>query len=536
MTVQSGEIVVVSPDPRRLIEGLRDTGYQSWTAVEDIIDNSIAAGAKNINILFKMDIDGKITVFFVDDGCGMTRDELIEAMKYGSKTRPNPASLGKFGLGLKTASTAFCRHLSLVSRANGDAKYHKATWDLDHVAISGRWELILSNPIQEELEILQEVAGDGSGTVVVWRTVDRLMRDYAEPGGVTQKNALDRIVKRLSDHCAMVFQRFLDPADDRAETVVIKFDGKPVSAWDPFCSKISNLVIDEEIEFEQSDGSKPSCLLRAFIVPNRFEFDIDAERDAARIKNEYQGIYIYRENRLIHGPDWMTMFIKEPHYTLLRVEFSFDHTLDDEFHIDIKKSQILLDKSLFDHIRDKSLPGARREAKKRYNAGRNRDTQIQSEKIHDVSNKAIHQAAAEVRESIIEVVDDENDTVDITNRYGKVRVTLRILSPERSGEIHVQAVDSLQDGVLWEPCLIDGNNSVRINRSHEYYPRVYLPNRNSSTTIQGLDSFLWALCEAEYSTVNEKTLYYFEEMRREVSRILRRLVEELPEPEYDTSD
>src|SRR5271166_5472830 len=110
----------VPPDPTRMIEGLRDTGYQFNTAVADLIDNSIAANASVIDVAVAMDYKGNIAVSICDDGIGMNKEALISAMKYGSPPRPDPSSLGKFGLGLKTASTAFCRRLSVITRADAN--------------------------------------------------------------------------------------------------------------------------------------------------------------------------------------------------------------------------------------------------------------------------------------------------------------------------------------------------------------------------------------------------------------------------------
>src|SRR5690606_23413751 len=129
---------------------------------------------------------------------------------------PDPSSLGKFGMGLKTASTAFCRKLSVTSRPSGDVTPQRATWDLDHVVHAGRWELLLSDPPEEDLNHLEEIAPDHSGTVVVWEKVDRLLKSYSSPGGKHAQNALNRYVDGLRDHVAMVYQRFLDPDDGRA--------------------------------------------------------------------------------------------------------------------------------------------------------------------------------------------------------------------------------------------------------------------------------------------------------------------------------
>jgi hypothetical protein len=194
----------VLPDPKRVIEGLRDTGYQIETAIEDIIDNSIAAEATKIEVNLEMDIAGNVEVRIADNGYGMERDELIDAMRYGSKIRLNPASLGKFGLGLKTASTAFCRQLSVISKTSKGTEYAKATWDLDHVAKVGKWELALSAPSKDELKRLQKVASDGSGTLVVWDKVDRLLKNYADPGGAFARKALDKVADNLIAHSSMI--------------------------------------------------------------------------------------------------------------------------------------------------------------------------------------------------------------------------------------------------------------------------------------------------------------------------------------------
>ena len=125
------------PDPERIVNGLRDTGYNFNTAVADIVDNSIAANATKINIDVMMDPNMTIKVYFTDNGCGMDLDGLKNAMKYGSKERAEKNSLGKFGLGLKTASTAFCKQFSLISRNAADAPLQKVQWDLDYIAENG---------------------------------------------------------------------------------------------------------------------------------------------------------------------------------------------------------------------------------------------------------------------------------------------------------------------------------------------------------------------------------------------------------------
>jgi hypothetical protein len=293
------EIVKRPPDPERMIEGLRDTGYKFNTAIADIIDNSIAAGATLVDLSILMDLRNNARVSIADNGEGMDRDGLINAMTYGSKRRSDPSSLGKFGLGLKTASTAFCRRLTVISRPGAKAPPLEAVWDLAYVAEHG-WELQLSDePDVEALEHLNEVAAGSAGTVVLWTQVDRLIKDYQSPGGSHAQNALNRSVAQLKSHLSMVFQRFLDPSDTRARTVDIRVNGEKVLAWDPFCTGIADKVGDDAVKVEVADGREAQFTLRAFILPRKEEFASDAALKQSRLGNDTQGIYIYRENRLI---------------------------------------------------------------------------------------------------------------------------------------------------------------------------------------------------------------------------------------------
>ena len=124
--------IILEPDPSRVMEGLRDTGYNFNTAMADLIDNSIAADATIIKVKVDMDPRGEVKVYLADNGHGMNFEDLKNAMRYGSEKRSDPSSLGKFGLGLKTASTAFCRCLSILSKSQ-DSDYNKVQWDLDEI-------------------------------------------------------------------------------------------------------------------------------------------------------------------------------------------------------------------------------------------------------------------------------------------------------------------------------------------------------------------------------------------------------------------
>ena len=525
--------IMLPPDPARVMEGLRDTGYDFNTAIADIIDNSIAASASKVDILLQRDPSGEVFVYIADDGCGMDFEGLKNAMKYGSAERADKASLGKFGLGLKTASTAFCRCLSVISRGL-DGVTRKVQWDLDHIAQTGAWNLRQPDISEDEQEYLDGTAGSGTGTLVVWEKIDRLLNDYKTKSAA--KTALSRIEQALEFHIAMVYQRFLDENDTRATNISITLNGRKMKPWDPFCKgeKNQTVLYSEDLEIDMPDAIEtPVLTINAVLIPRKDEFSSSEAAVKAKVSNDMQGFYVYRENRLIHYGDWMGMFMKEPHGTLLRVELSFDHMLDEAFHVDIKKSRILLNEEIFAYIKDQVMPAPRRAADERYRMGTKKIVEAAGKDAHDASNRSIEEKAKGVENSKVTVKNPETGEVEITNQQGTFRHRITIHHVDKPGQYRVIPVQSLDNGFLWEPTLVDGKKAVEINMSHPYYQKIYYPVLQQNVLVTGMDSLLWALAEAELSTFNEETKEQYEDMRFLVSKTLRKLVADLPEPELN---
>lgn len=523
-------LVTVAPDVARISEGLRDTGYDFNTAIADIIDNSIAAEASLVDIRIVVDFAGSIVISVGDNGSGMDRPALINAMKYGSPKRPSAKSLGKFGLGLKTASTAFCRRLSVISQTS-HAVPLRATWDLDVMAARNSWDLEITSPSDDEIQLLNIAARNESGTVVIWESVDRILNGYKDPTAPPLKKAVARLVKQLQDHISLVYQRFLDPNDSRERTVTIVLNDEQVEAWDPFCiTETKEPVASVTQVLELPDGTKTSFIIKAFILPRKEEFTSDEARVAARVSNERQGVYVYRENRLIHGPDWMGMFKQEPHYSLMRVELSFDHTLDAAFQVDIKKSRINLNSDLYEWLRDKILAAPRREAEIRYRRGVASTATGSGALLHASSSNVIHQKAAALTKAEVNIVDADTGQVTVNNNSGITTATMKIVDSADSGSIHITTAPTLEHGALWEPSIGRGSAAaVSLNTGHPFYSKAYLPNKENSPVIQALDYLLWALAQAELNNVNDANKDAFEEFRIEVSRNLKKLVADLPD-------
>lgn len=519
------------PDPTRSIEAWRDTGYDFNMAVADIIDNSIAAEAKNISILLEKKLGSdEFYLYIADDGIGMNEDELINAMRYGSKERPNRKSLGKFGFGLKTASTSFCRRLGVVSRGS-DNIVRKVQWDLDHVAEKGEWMLELPDVINDETEYLDETAVSGTGTLVIWEKIDRLFKS-ANP----KKQTINNTIESLKFHVGMTFQRFLDHDDVRENNVNITINGSSILPWDPFCKQEESVQIAYESNevVEKPDGTSSSLFIRACILPRKEEFSSPEAAKAAKVSTDMLGFYIYRENRLIHHGGWLRMYTSEPHSSLLRVELSFDYTLDEAFKIDVKKSRIILDDEIYDYIKNRILPAPRKLAADRYRIGIKKGIQNNGP-IDEPGDSHIDPIATTLPGPFITVPEptppEGIGDVMIDNIPGKIHI--HHPDPDKPSKYRIIPVESIDDGLLWEPVATVPSSTlgIRINQTHPFYQKIYFPFREHKVIIIGLDSLLWALCHAELSTYKDtETRELYEDMRYIVSRDLRKLVEDLPEP------
>lgn len=517
------------PDPERTISGLRDTGYDFNTAVADIVDNSIAAEATNVYVNVIMTPDMQIHVSVADDGYGMSPEGLQNAMKYGSKAREDKSSLGKFGLGLKTASTAFCKRLIVISRAKGSDIVEKAQWDIDYIAETNKW-LLQRPPLEaDEKDLFEEYTNGKAGTLVIWDKVDRLQtKEYRN-----LKSAQNNLEKKIDDlrfHLSMVFQRFLDHDDNRARNVNIFLNTKAIEPWDPFCvsEPESKLLQEQTVPVDIQGEHIGEFHVAAYVIPRKEDFSTPEAAKKARGNNDYQGFYIYRENRLIHSGNWLGFFAKEPHLSLLRVDFSFSHELDELLSVDIKKSRILLIGELSEFLTG-FLAAPRREAQNIYRKGETTKLNKDGQGAHAPSNTNINEKAPEVEAS--KITQTGENQAKIENQNGVFTKAISISNSTDPKQNRVIPVPTIDGGALWEPALVDGQHAVKINQSHPYYKKVYGPILSKSVLVEGMDALLWALAEAENSTCNDNTLENYEDMRYMVSRILKRLVADLPDLE-----
>lgn len=324
---------LITPDAGAMIESLRAFGYHLETSIADIIDNSISADSQNVWIDCTWCGENS-TISIRDDGHGMTEESLKTAMRPGSK---NPLQvrdakdLGRFGLGLKTASFSQCRRLTVGSKAEGHEPAVRY-WDLDDVNHCGEWRL--GKPKKETCpQIFSVLDQMRSGTIVFWEKIDRMIKG-TEPDNKKHQDRFFEQLDVLKDHLGMVFHRYLE----KNKPLILTLNGKEIKAWDPF---LRNHASTQHLPTEYVKYCGENIIVRPFILPHRSKLTDDSYEQAGGPGgwNEQQGFYIYRNMRLIVPGDWLGLgFRKEQHTKLARIMVDIPNTFDGDWKIDVKKS------------------------------------------------------------------------------------------------------------------------------------------------------------------------------------------------------
>lgn len=248
---------VVRPNPADLIESLRDFGYTLPTAIADLVDNSITADASNIAVT--LDSTSKQPhIALVDDGRGMSEDRLVEAMRLssvGPSAHRDAKDLGRFGLGMKTASLSQGQCFTVVTKHRGKVAVRQ--WNLAHVRTAGEWQL-LKSATPTAARYASALESQRSGTAVVIEDLDRV--SFLAGSAGDRATHLSDTLHSLRLHLGMVFHRFI--TEDRLSISIGK--GK-VPAWDPYLSGKST-----ELPTEKSPARVVHATVRVtpFVLPH----------------------------------------------------------------------------------------------------------------------------------------------------------------------------------------------------------------------------------------------------------------------------
>ncbi|MCK9903479.1 ATP-binding protein [Frankia sp. Cpl3] len=331
----------VTPSAARLTRSLRDVGYDFPAAVADLVDNSVSAGATHVQVIVRF--DGVASrVLIADDGVGMSENALVEALRFGSRRSYQEKDLGRYGLGLKTASLSQGRSVTVVTRRSTSAdRVFVRELDLDLVEELDEW-LVVAPRSSAEIEHARELLGAGSGTVVLWRDLDRVLPENRPDGGWARRR-LDSYARKTADHLAVVFHRFIEGLPD-GRKVTISVNGEKILPWNPFAPNEEHRRELPAQQFEITVGSASGVVhIRRFVLPPRTKFSSpdEFERMSGPLNwNRQQGLYIYRANRLVQWGGWAGIRGIDEHTKLARASLDFETSLDPVFNINVSKMRV----------------------------------------------------------------------------------------------------------------------------------------------------------------------------------------------------
>jgi len=338
---------IVKPSAESLSESFRSFGYDLKSALADIIDNSISAEATEIRIFFYW--KGKnsyISIF--DNGTGMDESELVQAMMIGCKNPKHErekSDLGRFGLGLKTASFSQCRKLTVASK-KCNSSLNIRSWDLEHIAFSNEWQLLKpkKNPDCSGFLDLQK---NPSGTLIFLEKLDRVIGE-TDLGEEKEKKRFFSKIESVKKHLEMTFHCFLESG------IKICINNTLLTPWDPFAGYGVHYPFElaDESHFVQQSGE--TVEITAYVLPNPNKINQDDLEKIAGPKgwNNQQGFYVYRNNRIVVSGGWIGLGFKvEENFKLARIRVKISNISDHDWSIDIKKSVVRPPDYLVDELK-----------------------------------------------------------------------------------------------------------------------------------------------------------------------------------------
>jgi hypothetical protein len=365
-----------SPNPEYLIKSIAEQGYSLETSLADLMDNSISSNADKIEVLIDME-EEPFRLFLADNGGGMTEEELIRNMQFPSNSPENKRKsedLGRFGLGMKTASFSQTRKFTVLSRKAGEKKYAGRTWDVDFLRDNG-WKIIVNS--EEEIDGLikqyQKLSDEHfnkfdnyeANTIVVWSGLYKF-EIYLKEG--SREDALKKEINEITaDYLSLVFHRFMER---NINPLKIRINNIQVKPFNPFPEEEKDF---RQIEPKQSQFNTDVVKIEGFVLPSRTIKESTSGLSKWTTKNrglmDMEGIYIYRADRIILFGGWNGIIKKAPRLQLARLRVEVGNKVDHLLHLNVAKSQIVVPYELrmaFEHYIDELKVEAEREY---YNRG-----------------------------------------------------------------------------------------------------------------------------------------------------------------------
>jgi hypothetical protein len=520
------ENITILPDAMRTLRGLANQGYTPPIAIADIVDNSIAAGATQVKIYFSQQPDDTYKVLIIDNGCGMSGDELKRAMQIGSGADMARTSLSVYGMGLKAGSLSFTDSFTVMTRNRDSEDIWAARIDMDMQA-ENPWTIQfgkVSGPV--EADFRKRLPGT-TGTIVVWERAD--FQDV-------EMDVRKMTVKAVSDaqeatelYLGLVFNRFISGDAEGYEKLSISVNDKEIAAFNP----VSEEYLDEDWKpivdhLTVKILTKEQGVVEIPYTMTTYMISDTVSKNESRLGMRDQGIFPYRQDRLLQPPEWLGVARFHPDLNVARVVLDLPPVLDSIIRTDMKKSGLALPQQMiqpmkerFDEyrLRMKRLKAQRREVKRK---------NVDTTKVHDKSNRVLQDASEYIEQPLVKF--DSQGLATIDTRFGANKTELAQIFPNESSGARIETVNELEDGVLFEPRWNGAEAVIFLNKSHPFYQKVYFACLGDDLAIQGLDFLIHSMCHAELLTRVDRAIEQFRRMRYEMSMMLRQYVAELDTP------
>jgi hypothetical protein len=336
------------PNPEFLIKSIAEQGYSLETAIADLIDNSITANARKIELITMQDQE-PFMLCLADDGEGMTELELIKNLQFPSRSPEEirqKGDLGRFGLGLKTASFSQTRSFTILSRKKGTKEYKSLTWDVAFLKEHG-WKIIVNTPQEiSELIKLHKIESTNHlsqfddfepNTIIFWKGLYKF-ENYIQVSK-KQEAFKNEITQTTCEYLSIVFHRFMETKKNELR---IRVNNIQLEPFNPF--PIENNSEIRILEPIQKNLSGDIIKIQGFVLPNKAIKESSDKNNiwCSRTKSlmDMEGIYIYRSDRLILYGGWNNIIRKTPKLQLARLRVEIGNKVDHLLHLNVAKSSI----------------------------------------------------------------------------------------------------------------------------------------------------------------------------------------------------
>lgn len=339
-----------NPNPEYLIKSIAEQGYNLETSLADLMDNSISAGSDKIEVLVDTD-SSPYKLFLSDNGIGMTESELSKNMQFPSSspdTQRQLEDLGRFGLGLKTASFSQTRAFTVISRKKGTKKYHGRTWDVEFLKLNG-WKIIVNteDEVKSMVEEYSKLSNDyfnsfenyEPNTIILWNGLYKY-ENYLK--AENRKTALQKELNEVtSDHLSLVFHRFMERTNLPLQ---IRINNQKISPFNPFLNNETYKL--RTMAPMQSMFRADIINIEGFILP--YQAIKESQKGITGWTTKYkglmdmEGLYIYRADRIILFGGWNGLIKKSARMQLARLRVEVGNGVDHLLHLNVSKSQIVV--------------------------------------------------------------------------------------------------------------------------------------------------------------------------------------------------